>query len=298
MAESPAGMGLFGPDGGREAWQWGYGMNVYGLPVEVAEESVFPRHFKGLVDWMGEVAGVEGYVNEEVVVVDVESAEEVVEKGEEWVEGEEAAEWKAVEKGDVDGSNKTIEGVNEAEVDAEVDAQQVKEEAEKDTVQPQNETTNKATAQTEGKVVAQLQKEQAEDDTAQTKDATEAQAQKQETEKDTAQLQKQTTKELPIRSANNSTSQTLNEVSAKLARLGYDGAEDDEPSTSTSTSTSRSTSTTTSASASTASSTSISASNSIPPERMERLPSYVETDEGEPLVKLSKEEKAAILQIT
>ncbi|KFY70763.1 hypothetical protein V498_10230, partial [Pseudogymnoascus sp. VKM F-4517 (FW-2822)] len=242
---------------------------------------------------------------------DVESAEEVVEKGEEWCEelvgaeiwgteagmrqlrGEEAAEWKAEEKGDVDGGNRTIEGLKEGEVEA----QSEKEGPEKDTVQPQNETTNEATTQIEGNVVAQLEKEQAEDYADQTKDTAEAQAQKQETEKDTAQLQKQTTKELPIRSANNSTSQTLNEVSAKLARLGYDGA-GDEPSSSTSTSTSRSTSTTTSGSASTASSTSISASNSIPPERMERLPSYVETDEGEPLVKLSKEEKAAILQIT
>lgn len=313
MAESPAGMGLFGPDGGREAWQWGYGMNVYGLPVEVAEESVFPRHFRGLVDWMGEVAGVEGYVNEEVVVVDVESAEEVVEKGEEWGEelvgaeiwgteagmrqlrGEVATEWKAEEKGDVDGGNETIERVKEGEVNA----QQVKEEAEKDAAQPENETTHEAIAHTYGNVKAQLQKEQPENDTAQTNGAAQAQLQKQETEKDTAQLQKQTTKELPIRSANNSTSKTLNEVSAKLARLGYDGAED-EPSSSTSTSTStpRSTSATSSGTTSTSSSTSISASNTIPPERMERLPSYVETDEGEPLVELSKEEKAAILQIT
>ncbi|KFY36034.1 hypothetical protein V495_07958, partial [Pseudogymnoascus sp. VKM F-4514 (FW-929)] len=51
------------------------------------------------------------------------------------------------------------------------------------------------------------------------------------------------------------TAQTETEAAPKLRPFSYDGAAD-EPSASTST--------------------------SIPPERMERLPSYVETDEGEP----------------
>lgn len=177
MADSPGGKGVFGPHGGKEAWQWGYGMNVYGLPVEVAEESVFPRHFRGIVDWMGEVAGDKGYVNEMVVAVDVE-VETVEEVGEQWgkelvgaeiweteagraqLMGEVAGEGEVeAEKGDVDGVEKRIESVNVRDVEAQPD----KAELEKDTVQPQKENTKWATVQSKNEATAQetLQKSHA-----------------------------------------------------------------------------------------------------------------------------------------
>ncbi|KFY40785.1 hypothetical protein V494_03323, partial [Pseudogymnoascus sp. VKM F-4513 (FW-928)] len=241
MSDSPAGKGVFGPDGGKEAWQWGYGVNVYGLPVEVAEESVFPRHFRGIVEWMAEVARDEGYVNETVVAVDVDVEEVAERKEEKWggeLVGAEIWETEAGraqlrvprkiyfgkvegEKGSVEESKKTIEGVNGDQVEA-----QPAEEAKKDTVQPHEENTREGTAEPEDVAPAQTKAE---------------------------------------------------ETTPKLSLLTYDGASDERPPiTSTSTST----------------------STAIPPERMERLPSYVETDESEPEVKLSKEEKAAILQIT
>jgi hypothetical protein len=230
------GKGMFGPGGGKEAWQRGYGMNVYGLPVEVAEESVFPRHFREIVDWMGEVARDPEYVNEEIVAMDVDGEAPEEGEGEQWGEqldgpevwetdagkaqlrgdtvGEVTVEDKAgVEKADVDGTKNLLQGV-----------------------------VDKTKKLLDG-VVAQLGKV--------------------ELDKKSVLPQQEITKE--------GTSQTETETAPKLRPFSYDGAADD-PSASTST--------------------------SIPPELMERLPSYVETDEGEPQVKLSKEEKAAILQIT
>ncbi|KFY72223.1 hypothetical protein V499_07622, partial [Pseudogymnoascus sp. VKM F-103] len=165
-----------------------------------------------------------------------------------------------------------VDGVNESEVEA----QQVKDEAEKDTPQPQEENTkevtiqpeNAAPAHTEGKVDAQKQA-------------------KEKAEKGIIPPQPSTT--------NDRTAQTLAGATAKLHLLGYDGASDDRPS---STRTSNTTSSTSASISSTSISSNSSTSTAIPPERMERLPSYVETDEGEPQVKLSREERAAILQIT
>ncbi|KFY09135.1 hypothetical protein V492_05587, partial [Pseudogymnoascus sp. VKM F-4246] len=123
------------------------------------------------------------------------------------------------EKGSVEESKKTIEGVNADKAEA-----QPVEKAEKDTVNSPHETTKEGTVQPSDSAPAQTKTE---------------------------------------------------EATPKLSLLTYDGASDERPPiTSTSTST------------------------AIPPERMERLPSYVETDDSEPEVKLSKEEKAAILQIT
>jgi hypothetical protein len=269
MSDSPPGLGVFGPNGGKQAWQWGYGMNVYGLPVEVAEECVFPRHFRGIVDWMNEVAGVEGYVNEVVVEVDVGAVEEEV-HGEGWGEelvGAEIWETEAGRRqlmGDVggdgtveagmDGGKKVIEGADGGMVEA----RPVKEEAEKDTVQHQKEDAKEGTVQPK---------------------------------KDTIPPQTR------YPNTDDRTARTLAGATAKLHLLGYDGASDERPTTSSTTSISTTSISTTSIST-TSISTNSSTSTAIPPERMERLPSYVETDEGEPRVKLSKEERAAILQIT
>ncbi|OBT85387.1 hypothetical protein VE02_05067 [Pseudogymnoascus sp. 03VT05] len=276
MSDSPPGLGVFGPNGGREAWQWGYGMNVYGLPMEVAEESVFPRHFKGVVDWMNKVAGEVGYVNETVVEVDVgEIGEEV--KGEGWGEelvGAEIWETEAgrrqlmggvgggdgageAEKVDVDENKKMVEGVSLGDVEA----QQVKKETEKVDVDENKKMIDDA-------ITVNVEAPQA----------------KKEAEKPTPPPQPPTTEDR--------ITQTLVGATAKLRLLGYDGASDEPPSSTT-------TSTSTSASlSSTSISSNSSTSTAIPPERMERLPSYVETDEGSPRVKLSREERAAILQIT
>lgn len=344
MSEGEGGKGVFGPEGGREAWQWGYGMNVYGVPVEVAEESVFPRHFRGIVDWMGEVARDPEYVNEQVVAVDVEVEKAEEGEGEQWGEelvGAEIWETEAgraqlrgdmagevlgevtgedqveAEKVDMNEGKKIIEGVNEGEVEAQPD----KAEPEEDTEQPQKENTKEDTVQSENEVTAQTeteleegteqpQKENTNEVTAQsvTEVAPELPQQvKKEAEKDTQQPQKENTKDgtlhpqqQPTKShtahpSTDTTAHTLTEVTRKLTLLGYDGAAD-EPSVTSSTSTFTSTSTATSTTNSAASSAT--SSNSIPPERMERLPSYVETDEGEPRVKLSREEKERILQIT
>ncbi|KFZ24721.1 hypothetical protein V502_00782 [Pseudogymnoascus sp. VKM F-4520 (FW-2644)] len=336
-------------------------MNVYGLPVEVAEESVFPRYFCGIVDWMGEVARDPEYVNEQVVAVDVEVEVGEERDGEQWGEemivdvevevgeerdgeqwGEElvgAEIWETeagraqlrgdtvgevlgevtgkdkveAENGGRDEGNKMIEGVNEGEVEAQPD----KAELEEDTEQPRKENTKEDTVQTEkedaNEGTVQSEKENTKEGTAQSQNDASAQPEREvaselaqqvkvEAEQDTVQPQKenakdgtsqpqqQTTKDRPAHPTNHDTAYTLTEVTRKLALLGYDGAAD-EPSVTTSTSTFTST-TFTSTNSSNAS------SNSIPPERMERLPSYVETDEGEPRVKLSKEEKAKILQIT
>ncbi|KFY23840.1 hypothetical protein V493_05604 [Pseudogymnoascus sp. VKM F-4281 (FW-2241)] len=112
----------------------------------------------------------------------------------------------------------------------------------------------------------------------------EAQQVNAEAEKNTAQPQKDNAEEgtiHPDNKATTTTQTTTTEATPKPAPLSsFDGAADERP-TSTSTSI-----------------TAAATSTAIPPERMERLPSYVETDEGEPQVQLSKEERAAILQIT
>ncbi|KFX86733.1 hypothetical protein O988_09465, partial [Pseudogymnoascus sp. VKM F-3808] len=156
--------------GGREAWQRGCGMNVYGLPVEVAEESVFPRHFREIVDWMGEVARDPEYVNEEIVAMDVESEAQEEGAEEQWGEqlvGPEVWETDAgraqlrgdtvgevtvlnkveVEKGDVDETKKLLEGVV---------AKLSKVDLKNDTVLPQQDATKEGTTQTEPKSAPKL----------------------------------------------------------------------------------------------------------------------------------------------
>ena len=63
----PANTPMFGPSGGVHAWQNGLGYNVYSIPDESADESIFPRHFLSVLEWQGKVAtGGKEYVEDEM----------------------------------------------------------------------------------------------------------------------------------------------------------------------------------------------------------------------------------------
>jgi len=214
MSENPANSGVYGPLGGPERWQWSYGMNIYSLDYEVAEEMVFPRQFKHVVDWTQDVAKDPEYVNEEVV-----AAEETQEIELEGVTGKDSEIWAGdKEEGERENDWK-LERVEESGAKHE-DADGVK-----------------AAAEAAGKV------EQSGADLVDVNGA-----------KAAAATAKEAIEEVV-------------EAPSKLSPLGSDGAADP-------------------------------LDISCPPERMEPLPSYIKTDESPVSVLLTKEEKAAILQIS
>lgn len=275
-AESPAGMGIFGPLGGREGWQRGYGMNVYGLPIEVADESVFPRHFRWVVDWMREVARDPEYENEEIVELETGDVDVDEEEKVEWV----GAEYWDTEDGKAQLTREdTVKGAASQLESGDGDGNSI-------APQPQPETgeedgkalSRKSNVGEEGKaqingegagegveeVKVQIDEEDVgeENNTQLTGEDMEGGGKGQKVTEDTedkTQIESKT---------KGGESHTGTEDTANDQHLGIDGAATDE------------------------------IDISIPPERMERLQSFVRTDEGEPQMELSKEERAAILQIT
>lgn len=209
MAESPPGMGVFGPMGGKKQWQRGYGMNIYGLPEEVAAENVFPRQFTRIVDWMQEVAKDPEYENEEIVSFEPDDEEEDPVEESKWV----GAEYWDTEEG-------------KAQLEA---GKSEREEAWKGTKEKGLEVFEKKDMETA--------------------------VEKAELEAGSQYADGKTQDVVAYKILE----------SAAAAGVGLDGTCDEM---------------------------------SIPPERMERLPSYVKTDDSAPQVTLTKEEKAAILQTT
>ncbi len=59
----------WGPDGGPERWQRKLGYNVYTIPGEVADEMVFPRQFKWVLEWMQQVGNNPEWTEDEIKVV-------------------------------------------------------------------------------------------------------------------------------------------------------------------------------------------------------------------------------------
>ena len=64
----PANTPMFGPSGGAHAWQKGFGYNIYSIPDESADESIFPRHFLDVLDWQGKVASNKEHCEDELTI--------------------------------------------------------------------------------------------------------------------------------------------------------------------------------------------------------------------------------------
>lgn len=64
----PANTPMFGPSGGAHAWQKGFGYNIYSIPDESADESIFPRRFLNVLDWQAKVASDPKHCEDELTI--------------------------------------------------------------------------------------------------------------------------------------------------------------------------------------------------------------------------------------
>lgn len=82
-SEMPASSPMFGPNGGAMAWQRAFGYNIYSIPSEMADEMIFPRHYRIVLEWIQRLAerGEEFCENEiAYVTIDKEEAREMGEE--------------------------------------------------------------------------------------------------------------------------------------------------------------------------------------------------------------------------
>lgn len=273
MSENPPNSGLYGPLGGPERWQWSYGMNIYGLVYEVAEEMVFPRQFRHVVDWMQDVAKNPEYVNEEVVAV-----EETQEMEFDGVTGKDSEIW-AEDKGKAERENdwklERVEksGAKHADADG-VKAAEAAGRVGQWGVEFVDVEGAKAAAATAKEVMEEAVEASPKpaplgfDDTADPLDIS-CPPEHMEPLPSYIKTDDSPVPVLPTKEENSAatTAEEIVEACPKPTPLGFDGAADP-------------------------------LDISCPPERMEPLPSYIKTDDSPVSVLLTKEEKAAILQIS
>ena len=64
----PANTPMFGSSGGSHAWQKGFGYNIYSIPDEVSDESIFPMHFLNVLEWQAKVSSNPKHSEDEVTI--------------------------------------------------------------------------------------------------------------------------------------------------------------------------------------------------------------------------------------
>lgn len=64
----PANTPMFGPSGGAYAWEKGFGYNIYSIPDESVDESVFPRHFLNVLEWQAKLASDPKHCEDELTI--------------------------------------------------------------------------------------------------------------------------------------------------------------------------------------------------------------------------------------